>query len=233
MKICFNPMPNYKKITVITILVMSAIFLNTVCAAEDQSVAAGLKISTQGAGIEGRLPVAKHLFVRGGFSYGQHTSTYKSSQLNIKSKLTVLSAPIMLDWHPFDNSGFRLSAGITYNGNKAKGRSSSNKAAIIEGISYTADEIGLITTTLKPGSAIAGIASIGYDGSFLHNSPFSINVEAGVMYSGNSKISVMSNGSGDAAVKSAIERDVKSNLKSAKKYFSVFPVFSVGFKYAF
>jgi hypothetical protein len=53
------------------------------------------------------------------------------------------------------------------------------------------------------------------------------------MYSGNSKISVMSNGSGDAAVKSAIERDVKSNLKSAKKYFSVFPVFSVGFKYAF
>ncbi len=107
---------------------------------------AGLKISTQGAGIEGRLPVAKHLFVRGGFGYGQYTSTYKSSQLNIKSKLTVLSAPIMLDWHPFDNSGFRLSAGITYNGNKAKGRYSSNKAAIIEGISYTADEIGLITT---------------------------------------------------------------------------------------
>ena len=35
MKICFSPMPNYKKITVITILVMSAIFLNTVCAAED------------------------------------------------------------------------------------------------------------------------------------------------------------------------------------------------------
>jgi len=224
-------MKNLKKITVITGFITSIIFSNTVYAVEDKSVIAGLKIGTQGVGIEGRVAVAKNLFVRGGLNYAQYTSTYKSNQINIKSKLTLMSAPVMLDWHPFDNTAFRISAGVAYNGNKAKGRSSSNTNVTIDGISYNADEIGLVTTTLKLGSAIAGIASIGYDSSFLYNNPWSINAEAGVMYSGNPKLSIMSNGSGDTGVKAAVEKDVRSNFKGAKKYLRVFPVFSVGFKY--
>ena len=58
------------------------------------------------------------MYGRFGVNYLHYNHSLNDGALNYKGKLTLLTVPLMLDYHPFDNSGFRVSAGIAYNGNK-------------------------------------------------------------------------------------------------------------------
>lgn len=176
--------------------------------------ALGVTLGAQGIGIEGRTPISSNIFARLGFNY----FTFNHNANNSKMNLTLLSVPLMLDIHPFDNSGFKLSAGIAYNGNKLK--ASTTKVG---------NEVGLVTGRLKWDNEFAGIASIGYDGSFNTGSPWSFNCEAGVMYTGDPKISISTTFDNSGKLQKTLER----NLNKHKKYLRLYPVLSLGFKYAF
>lgn len=176
--------------------------------------ALGAKIGSQGIGVEGRTPISRNIFARLGVNY----FTYNNNEKNNKIDFTLLSIPLMLDIHPFDNSGFKLSAGIAYNGNKFK--ASTTKVG---------DEAGLVTGRLKWDNEFAGIATIGYDGSFHTGSQWSFNCEAGVMYMGDPKISIST--TFDDGGKS--QRDMEEKLNRHKKHLRLYPVLSLGFKYAF
>lgn len=176
--------------------------------------ALGAKIGSQGIGVEGRTPISRNIFARLGVNY----FTYNNNAKNNKIDFTLLSIPLMLDIHPFDNLGFKLSAGIAYNGNKFK--ASATKVG---------DEAGLVTGRLKWDNEFAGIATIGYDGSFHTGSQWSFNCEAGVMYMGDPKISISTtfNDGGKS------QRDMEEKLNRHKKHLRLYPVLSLGFKYAF
>lgn len=223
-------MKSLKKIA--TIFAIS-IMLSSTAYAMNGSVAFGPKVGVQGIGLEARTKITENIFSRVGFNYFEYTKNFKDGQINLKGKLTLLSAPIMLDWHPFDQSGFKLSAGASYNGNKFKGKASPSRAVIIDSVTYTPTEVGSVTAELTLNNAIAAVATLGYDSSFLNNNPWSFNFEAGVMYAGNPKLSVTSTGIGGADAKSAIEKDIRSGLNDAKKFLRFFPVLSLGFKYTF
>lgn len=176
--------------------------------------ALGAKIGSQGVGIEGRTPISRNIFVRLGVNY----FTYDNNSNNSKINLTLLSVPLMLDVHPFDNSGFKLSAGIAYNGNKVKATTT-----------RVGNKVGLVTGRLKWDNEFAGIASIGYDGSFHSGSPWSFNCEAGIMYTGDPKIAISTTFDDNGKLQETMER----NLNRQKKYLRLYPVLSLGFKYAF
>ena len=84
----------------------------------ESRVAIGTKIGTTGFGIEGRAPLTESLYGRLGVNYFHYNHSLTKGDLHYKGKLTFLSVPLMLDYHPFEGSGFRLSAGVAYNGNK-------------------------------------------------------------------------------------------------------------------
>lgn len=201
--------------------------------AENAFVAIGPRIGTQGIGAEARAPIADGFFGRINGNYFQYSRSFNEGEIDLKGKLTLLSVPVMLDWHPFEGSGFRLSAGIAYNGNKVKATAKTVKDTRLDGVLYTAAEIGSVTTDLKIGSTLAGVASIGYDGSFINNSPLSFNFEAGVMYAGKPKLTVNSTGIGGALVKDKVKEDATKGLKKIEKYLKFFPILSIGVKYAF
>jgi len=215
-----------------TVITLGAALCSTAYA-ENAFVAVGPRVSTQGIGLEARAPIADGFFGRINGNYFQYNRNFNSGKIDLKGKLTLLSVPVMLDWHPFEGSGFRLSAGVAYNGNKLKATGKSEKGATLQGVFYTADQIGSVTSELKIGSTIAGIASVGYDGSFINNSPLSFNCEAGVMYAGKPKLTVTSNGIGGPIVKDRIKKDASKGLKKMEKYLKFFPIVSVGVKYAF
>jgi hypothetical protein len=215
-----------------TVLALSTALCSTAYA-DNAFVAIGPRISTQGIGLEARTPIADGFFGRINGNYFQYTKNYNDGEIDLKGKLTLLSVPIMLDWHPFEGSGFRLSAGFAYNGNKLKATGTAAKGATLQGVFYTASEIGSVTAELKIGSTIAGVASIGYDGSFTNNSPLSFNCEAGVMYAGKPKLTVTSTGLATDIAKDQIKADASKGLKKIEKYLKFFPIVSVGVKYAF
>jgi hypothetical protein len=108
-------MHNYKK------FIKIAAIMTTFVASLDNSYAAsgfaiGPKIGLEGFGVEGRANIADNLYGRLGVNYFGYTPKLKSSTLNYKVTLTMLTVPLMLDYHPIDGSGFRVSAGVAYNG---------------------------------------------------------------------------------------------------------------------
>lgn len=223
-------MKNIKKFA--TIVAVSTMLSSSAYAA-DSMIAVGPKLGTQGIGVEARAAISDNIFGRVGINYASiSSSNLESSEIKSKANLKLLTVPVMVDWHPFENNGFRLSAGIAYNDNAIKGTAKQTKDTTLFGTKYTADQIGSVSTKVKLGNNIAGIATIGYDSSFLGSSAWSFNCEAGVMYTGSPKISVSSTGTGGAIVKEAIEKDINKNNKDIKKL-RLFPVLSLGFKYSF
>ena len=202
----------------------------------DSNFAIGAKIGTQGAGIEGRTFITDNLYARLSANYlHYHHDFGDDGKLSYKAKLTLFTVPLMLDFHPIDDSGFRVSAGVAYNGNKVKATATPNKSITLYGHTYSPAEIGKATATMKLGSNIGGIVTIGYDNSLRDNNPWSFNAEAGLMYTGKPKIKVTATGiSGSQTQKIAdLNRDANHELKDAKKYLRFFPILSIGFKYNF
>ncbi len=232
-------MRSYKNINVtkaVSILAVSALLSTTAYAGNDDSMfALGAKVGTAGVGIEGRAAIADNLYGRFGVNYLHYNHSLDKGSLNYKGKLTLLTVPLMLDYHPFDNSGFRVSAGIAYNGNKVTATAKPNKTVTLYGADYAPEDLGTVKSKLTLGSKIAPIVSIGYDSSFISESSWSFNAEAGVMYSGKAKIKVSATGlaANDQEVIGDLNRDANKSLNKVKKYLKFFPIVSVGIKYNF
>ena len=230
-------MDNYKNITkVISTLGFCALLSTTNYALAndfDTKFAIGAKVGTTGIGIEGRSPITEKLYGRFGVNYFHYNHKVGDSKLDYKGKLTLLSVPFMLDYHPVETSGFRLSLGVGYNGNKVTATATPNKSITLYGNTYTPQDLGKVTSKLTLGSKIAPILSIGYDSSFISDSSFSFNAELGAMYSGNPKIKVSATGlaANQTHQISDLNRDANKELKKVKNYLRFFPVVTIGFKY--
>ena len=232
-------MSYYKNINITkaaSILAVSALLSTTAYANNNDSmVALGAKIGTAGVGIEGRAPIADNLYGRFGVNYLHYNHSLDKGSLNYKGKLTLLTVPLMLDYHPFDNSGFRVSAGVAYNANKITATAKPNKTVTLYGHNYSKAELGTVKSKLTLGNKIAPIVSIGYDSSFISDSSWSFNAEAGVMYSGKAKIKVSATGvaANQQQKIDDLNRDANKSLNKVNKYLKFFPIVSIGFKYNF
>jgi len=228
-------MNNCKNFTkVVSTLGFCALLSTTAYAGTSDSVfAIGAKVGTQGIGIEGRSPIAEKLYGRLGVNYLHYNHKDGDSKLNYKGKLTLLTVPLMLDFHPSETSGFRLSLGVAYNGNKVTATATPNKPIALYGNTYSPQQLGTVKSKLTLGNKAAPILSIGYDNSFISESPFSFNAELGAMYSGKPKIKVTATGAAANQTQAIadLDRDANKELRKAKDYLRFFPIISIGFKY--
>lgn len=228
-----------KKVTKLSAIaaLSTTLFCSAAYAKQRGTVALGVNASTTGLGIEARTPISDNLYGRIGVNYSRYTykENSKNTTTDMRSKLNLklMSAPLMIDWHPVDGSGFRLSAGVAYNGNEASVKTDTTNGIKLNGIQYSAAEVGELSSKLELGSKIAGIASIGYDNSFLSNNPLSFNFEIGAMYTGNPKLKVKSTGLLAERVGPEYEEQVNKTFNSTKKYLRFFPVLKIGIKYTF
>jgi hypothetical protein len=200
--------------------------------------AIGAKIGSTGLGIEARAAITENLFGRFGVNYLEVSPDLKNKSkdsLHYRSKATILTAPLMVDFHPMSDSGFRLSAGIAYNGCNISASATPTGSIKVNNKNYNAAEFGSIKAKLVLGNKIAPVFSIGYDNSLISDSAFSFNAELGAMYLGNPKVKVSATGPAKNHKQelSDLEKDVNSKLGNIKKYFRWYPILTVGFKYSF
>lgn len=200
--------------------------------AETGTVAIGPRIGTQGIGAEVIVPVTDNIFARVNGNYFTYKRSLTKGEIDLKAKLTLMSAPLMIDWHPIDDSGFRVSVGVAYNGNELKATGAPSKNVTINGNIYTPGQIGTVNAKLKLGNKVAAIASIGYEGAFVDNGPFSFNCELGAMYTGKPKLTYSANGLGGKTMLDDIRKDIDKSFDKVEKYMKIYPIISLGFKYA-
>lgn len=219
---------NLKKLPAI---IAVSTMLSSSALADNAFVAVGLNLSTTGIGAEARTPIAEGFYGRLGANYFKYSQKFTDGEINLKGDLTLLSAPIMVDWHPFDNSGFRLSAGVAYNGNKVKAKGTPAQGVTVNNVFFTPAQIGSVTAELTLGNAIAGVASVGYDSSFVSNGPLSFHFELGAMYTGKPKLSTSSTGTGGDLFLREYKKDADKAFKDVEKYLKFFPILKIGVKY--
>lgn len=195
----------------------------------DLSAAVGVKAGTQGFGLDTRFPTAKNLYTRFGINYFQFSKDFNSKDIDYQGRLTLFTAPLMIDYHP-TSSGFKISVGAAYNGNKATLKARTTKTISINNHQYTTSEIGDIKSTVKFGNDVAPIISLGYDSSFLSDGPLTFNFEAGLMYAGEPRVKVSATGNAknyDEQIND-LRNNIKKSIAPNKKYLRLFPILSFG-----
>jgi hypothetical protein len=184
-----------------------------------------LKGGTLGVGIDFAHAINDKFAVR----INANGLRYKGYKKNIEgidttSNLTLLTVGGLLDYHPMDNSGFRVSAGAYYNGNKVTTSADVSKAVTINGTVYAK------STTLEGTlsfNKLAPYAGIGY--SNMNESGWGLTWDLGVMYHGAPKYSATSSNAAAAADVAKYAKDVEAKLAKYKFY----PVAMIGFRYNF
>jgi hypothetical protein len=102
------------------------------------------EIGTLGLGASVTKSVTPNLNARVGvnaFSYG---IDLEETDVKYKADLNLLNVSTLVDYHPFKNSGFRLTGGVVFNNNKVEGNAQArnNQEFEFNGNTYNTSQIG-------------------------------------------------------------------------------------------
>jgi hypothetical protein len=221
------------------VLILSGCLLSSFQSyANQNNFSIGPKIGLPGIGIEARVAIPgyeKKLYARFGANYfGIRDSNFlMDGDLKYKVNVSLLSVPLMLDYHPFNDSGFRVSAGVAYINNSIKAKFTPGQPITLYGTTFSPQEIGAVNTRLKLGNSFGPVFSLGYDRSLLNSERMSLSGEVGLLYLGKPKLSLGATGLaavyGGPALKKLHDK-TNDQLRKARKYLEFMPIFNIGLK---
>jgi opacity protein-like surface antigen len=206
---------------------------NSVNAAE---VGASIELGSTGIGVHLSTPIAANLNARFGLNYAPYSYTGNTSDVDYDFKLKLATVDALLDYHPM-NGAFRVSGGVTYNGNSidAHAKPNSNGTYTINGRTYSADAAGHINGKIDFRKA-APYLGIGW-GNSVKNAGWGFAADLGVTFQGSPNTELTTSGCTAPALACAqLSRDVaaeNAKLKDEVRDFKLYPVVRVGVSYRF
>jgi len=220
------------------IVIILGVFLlsisTTAYAGYAPDVSVGVRASTAGLGAEAEASLTDSLGVRVGINYLTYSYTGTESNVEYDFDLDLLSAPILVDWHPFKGA-FRLSGGVYINGNEinAQGKPVGLGTFSINGVTYTAGQIGTLKGKIDF-NPVAPYLGFGWDTSFGKERGFGFILDIGAFYQGRPEADLSV--SGPIASNAAFIVDLakeEADLQNALDAFKIYPVLSIGINYRF
>lgn len=215
-------------------------FIGLLAAATGAPAHAGLvgEIGTTGAGAHVSVPVGPAMHVRLGT--GRLGYTYKGSvnELDFDFKLKGKTYDVLVDWHPMENSLFRLTGGLAYNGNVIDGRARTGADGTyrIGGNRYSAATVGSIDSRVDFNKA-APYLGIGWGRPSSDEKGWSFSSDIGVLFQGPPKSTLTSSGCrAEAAACTQLATDLaRENAELDRKAdkLKFYPVLRVGIGYKF
>ena len=169
-----------------------------------------------------------------GLRYNGYKRTIQG--VDTTTDLKLFTAGVLLDYYPFDDSGFRLSGGVYYNGNKVTTHTGKITGDVtLNGNTYNNSTIDSIDGTLSF-NTINPYIGVGYSNEITDG--LSLVYDAGFMYHGKPQFaSTVHYASGvSTATKANVESDKKKYVDDVNSKISklqVYPVVMIGFAYRF
>ncbi len=221
-----------KRIGFLTVLLFGlTLFISGIGFADQGGFGLAAKGGTLGAGLEGTMGITETVNARVGFNYFPYNYTGTESGVNYKFDLTLLSVPLLFDWHP-KGSGFRVSAGAMYNGNKIEGSATASSGTYdINGTSYTTTDITKLSSDITF-NALAPYVGIGYGNAVGKDKRWNFVLDLGVAYQGEPSVDITATGPQAAAAETNIKAE-ESQLQDALDNFQWYPVIMLGVSYKF
>ncbi|WP_133405783.1 hypothetical protein [Parashewanella tropica] len=204
----------------------------------DSSNGISIKAGTLGAGIEYYHGLTDNVNVRLGVNAFNVNGEIEKASLKYDADLELRSASLIFDYHPFDSSGFRLSAGAFYNGNKAKLEALAIDGEYkFNGKTYKVEDVGSAKGEITF-QKFAPYVGLGWAFAPNSTSSWSFNVELGAFYHNTpeTQLDVTCGKSLSTSQCNALLDNVVAEQKEFERdiqEYKWYPVFTLGAHYRF
>jgi len=201
--------------------------------------ALGATVGSDGAGVDAQFLATRALVLRAraAFMNIDHALTYDNVRYSGHARLS--NAGGYVDLHPLDGMlhPFMLSGGVVsaIGGRRHVGLNATPTGSFtFGGHTYTAAQLGTVTGDIGL-DKLAPFAGLGFDNTFDTSGPIGFKLLAGVVFSGDPKVSLQSTGgllSGTPLVQGDLQEE-ETKVRSAAKYLQYYPAVSTGLTYKF
>ena len=190
----------------------------------------GFKAGTLGLGVEGRYKPLPNIDVRVGANVYDYEDTDTRAGVNYDSTLNLETFYATANLS-FPLSPLRLTAGLFSNGNEVNLTSVDSASFDIGGNTYTAADVGTLSSTTSFGST-SPYVGIGYD--FEVFGKVGLNLDLGLLWQGEPEVSLLADGllANDPGFQSALEAE-RQQLEDDISDYKAWPVISLAFVYNF
>jgi hypothetical protein len=146
----------------------------------------------------------------------------------------------LVDYHPWKNSGFRLTGGLVFQDNniEGNGKSNSDQKIQIGDQEYTSDQLGSVKAKVSFPNSVAPYLGIGWGNAVKPGNRWSFSANLGVMFTGSPKVNLTPQFGAAATpqiqdqIQSDVERE-RQQLENDLKWLNIYPVLSLGISYQF
>lgn len=188
---------------------------------------------TLGAGVGAGYFFTESLALRLGWNSGQ-TDDFSRKIEDIRYDVDRdidYAAEALLDWYPFANKGWRLTAGLMASDTTSDfvARSNAEGNYVINSNHYSAEDVGTLGVRVDT-DTVSPYLGVGWESRKLGNSGWRVAVDAGLMHLTSSKARISTSG---ALQSEALLSDIAIEQGNIKDENDVAPVLSVGISYAF
>jgi hypothetical protein len=175
-------------------------------------------------------------------STGELTVESDGVESKVDANVNLFNVSTLIDYHPFKNSGFRITGGaVLNNGNNIEGTvKPSNNTVTIGGETYTINALKSVKAKVPLSNSFAPYLGIGWGNAVKKDKGFGFNVNLGVMFRGKPSVEISPDYGPDANADPIIKSNIDASIAQAKNdaqkdldKIPVYPVLSVGVSYQF
>ena len=200
------------------------------------------KVGTLGLGLDLSIPMTEELNIRlsiNGFSYSKDGT---EEDLDYDGTAQLLTVGALADYYPYEESTFRLTAGVYYNGNETEAEAIPTSGTYeINNVTYQADEIGALDGVVDF-DGFAPYLGLGWGGRSVEPG-WGFTFDIGAMYHGEPNVSmeatrgpgIPNDEAGDAyfaELESNVEAE-RQTIENDLAEFKFYPVIMIGATYTF
>ena len=191
------------------------------------SVTAGPVIGSLGVGGEVGVVIPGGFGLRAQGTVLPVSMTFTTSTAPYAAKVNYLSGAALADYY-FFASVFRVTGGLRF-GNPSVGLSSTPGALTINGMPFTAQQVGTLTGTLRYNS-VQPYLGIGAETSPAGLMNLTLGIDAGAMYLGSPTASLTS---ANPMIPASFLASEQAQIQSSARRYQFYPVIDVAVKYKF
>lgn len=194
-------------------------------------------LGTTGLGAHVSIPIQPQLNARLGINALRYNYDGSTSDLDYDFELKLRTFDALLDYFP-QGTGFRLTGGIVFNGNKvdAVGQPTAGGTYTLNGRTYSAASAGTLNGKIDFRN-VAPYLGIGWGNAVAKEKGWKLSADLGVMFQGSPRTSLTNVGcTAPAAVCTQLAADVAAEnieLEDEADDFKAYPVLRFGASYSF
>jgi hypothetical protein len=195
------------------------------------------EISTLGVGATVTKSITPNINAKVGINGLGVSGDFDESGVKYNANLNLFNVSTLVDYHPWKNSGFRLTGGLVFQDNNAEGtgKASGNGTIKIGDTEYTKEQLTSVKAKVSLANSVAPYLGIGWGNAVKPGKHWGFSLNLGVMFAGSPKVDITPVGANPALltqIQADIERERKQ-LENDLNGLNIYPVLSTGISYQF